>query len=122
MFGVFSAYEQQMIHYWIAGDWQADSKRSPRGALLQRQALFNARRAPQEPSAPQPAETVSGNDFDEELQLLEQQVARLPDRAARMRLLLPLLAPPRHHPPTRQLAPPRAHRPSHCTPPHQTTQ
>jgi len=97
MFGVFSLYEQQMIHDWIAGDWQADGKRSPRGALLQRQALFNARRAPQGPSAPQRVVAASSNDFDEELQLLEQQVARLPDRAARMGLLLPLLAPQRHH-------------------------
>ncbi|MCD1641091.1 iron-containing redox enzyme family protein [Pseudomonas stutzeri] len=97
MFGVFSAYEQQMIHDWIAADWQAEGKRSPRGALLQRQAAFNARRAAPAPTMPQPAEHASGNDFDEELQLLEQQVARLPDRAARMRLLLPLLAPQRHH-------------------------
>ena len=97
MFGVFSAYEQQTIHDWIAGDWQADGKRSPRGALLQRQALFNARRAPQGATGPQSTELAAGNDFDEELQLLEQQVARLPDRAARMRLLLPLLAPQRHH-------------------------
>ncbi|WP_444815458.1 iron-containing redox enzyme family protein [Stutzerimonas frequens] len=97
MFGVFSAYEQQMIHDWIAADWQAERKRSPCGALLQRQAAFNARRAAPAPAMPQPAEHVSGNDFDEELQLLEQQVARLPDRAARMRLLLPLLAPQRHH-------------------------
>lgn len=86
-----------MIHDWIADDWQADGKRSPRGALLQRQALFNGRRTASAPAMPQPAEHVSGNDFDEELQLLEQQVARLPDRAARMRLLLPLLAPQRHH-------------------------
>ncbi|MCQ4304892.1 hypothetical protein C1170_05540 [Stutzerimonas frequens] len=97
MFGVFSAYEQQMIHDWIAADWQAEGKRSPRGALLQRLAAFNARRAAPAPAMPQPAEHVNGNDFDEELQLLEQQVARLPDRAARMRLLLPLLAPQRHH-------------------------
>jgi hypothetical protein len=97
MFGVFSLYEQQMIHDWIADDWQSAGKRSPRGALLQRQALFNGRRAASAPAMPQPVERVGGSDFDEELQLLEQQVARLPDRAARMRLLLPLLAPQRHH-------------------------
>lgn len=65
--------------------------------MLHRQALFNGRRTASAPAMPQPTEHVSGNDFDEELQLLEQQVARLPDRAARMRLLLPLLAPQRHH-------------------------
>lgn len=94
MFGVFSAYEQQMIHDWIAGDWQADGKRSPRSALLKGQARFNARRPAADSTAPQ---ATAGNDFDAELQLLEQQLARQPDRAARMRLLLPLLAPQRHH-------------------------
>ncbi|WP_431978463.1 iron-containing redox enzyme family protein [Pseudomonas phenolilytica] len=94
MFGVFSAYEQQMIHDWIADDWQADGKRSPRSALLKGQARFNARRPAADSTAPQ---ATAGNDFDAELQLLEQQLARQPDRAARMRLLLPLLAPQRHH-------------------------
>ncbi|WP_442965293.1 iron-containing redox enzyme family protein [Pseudomonas sp. FIP_A4] len=94
MFGVFSAYEQQMIHDWIAGDWQADGKRSPRGVLLTSQARFNARRPAADATVPQ---ATAGNDFDAELQLLEQQLARQPDRAARMRLLLPLLAPQRHH-------------------------
>ncbi|MCQ4269050.1 iron-containing redox enzyme family protein [Pseudomonas stutzeri] len=94
MFGVFSTYEQQMIHDWIADDWQADGKRSPRSALLKGQARFNARRPAADSTAPQ---ATAGNDFDAELQLLEQQLARQPDRAARMRLLLPLLAPQRHH-------------------------
>lgn len=83
-----------MIHDWIAGDWHADGKRSPRGALLKGQARFNARRPAADSTAPQ---ATAGNDFDAELQLLEQQLARQPDRAARMRLLLPLLAPQRHH-------------------------
>ncbi|WP_213662286.1 iron-containing redox enzyme family protein [Stutzerimonas stutzeri] len=94
MFGVFSAYEQQMIHDWIAGDWHADGKRSPRGALLKGQARFHTRRPAADSIPPQ---MPAGNDFDAELQLLEQQLARQPDRAARMRLLLPLLAPQRHH-------------------------
>ncbi|WP_370525234.1 iron-containing redox enzyme family protein [Stutzerimonas degradans] len=94
MFGVFSTYEQQMIHDWIADGWQADGKRSPRSALLKGQARFNARRPAADSTAPQ---ATAGNDFDAELQLLEQQLARQPDRAARMRLLLPLLAPQRHH-------------------------
>lgn len=94
MFGVFSAYEQQMIHDWIAGDWHADGKRSPRAALLKGQARFHTRRPAADSIPPQ---MPAGNDFDAELQLLEQQLARQPDRAARMRLLLPLLAPQRHH-------------------------
>ena len=94
MFGVFSAYEQQMIHDWIADDWQADGKRSPRSALLKGQARFNARRPAADSTAPQ---ATAGNDFDAGLQLLAQQLARQPDRGARMRQLLPLLAPQRHH-------------------------
>ena len=37
------------------------------------------------------------SDFDQETQLLEAQLAQLPTREARMRHLLPLLAPSRHH-------------------------
>ncbi|MBE7375293.1 iron-containing redox enzyme family protein [Pseudomonas lopnurensis] len=90
MFGVFSAHEQQLIHAWIAGDWQADGKRSPH------RAPFGAHRQHGRAS-PSPIERPADNDFDEELQLLERQVARQPTREARMRLLLPLLAPQRHH-------------------------
>ena len=37
------------------------------------------------------------SDFDQETLLLEQQLTQLPTREARMRHLLPLLAPTRHH-------------------------
>ena len=97
MFGVFSSHEQQLIHDWIAGDWLAEqSAKSPRPplSLAQRQRQANGR-APEPAAAPLRAE--AGNDFDEEAQQLNQQLARLPSRAARMNHLLPLLAPTRHH-------------------------
>lgn len=100
MFGVFSQYEQQLIHDWIGGDWLAGQP-SLRGQLAQRQSLFAGRRraSPAQPSRPMPAgaSRQPSSDFDSEAQLLDQQLAQLPDRAARMRHLLPLLAPSRHH-------------------------
>ncbi|MBA1185606.1 iron-containing redox enzyme family protein [Stutzerimonas nitrititolerans] len=89
MFGVFSSHEQQLIHDWIAGDWLAEQ--SPKAA-----------KPPLRPAQGQrddrhPQQRRADNDFDQEAQLLEQQLARLPSREARMRHLLPLLAPIRHH-------------------------
>ena len=43
------------------------------------------------------APTAAGGDFDAEAELLERQLAQLPGREARLRHLLPLLAPNRHH-------------------------
>ena len=90
MFGVFSAHEQQLIHDWIAADWQPEGRRSPRGMPF-------ATQHQQQRTQPSSGEHAAGNDFDAELQLLERQLARQPTREARMRLLLPLLAPQRHH-------------------------
>lgn len=95
MFGVFSSYEQQLIHDWIAGDWLA-GQRQPRGPLAQRQALFASRRRAS-PAPGSQATRQPDSDFDSEARALERQLAQLPDRAARMRHLLPLLAPSRHH-------------------------
>lgn len=102
MFGVFSAHEQQLIHDWIAGDWlseQPSTRGKPHPTLAQRRVPFsNRRRAAGEsmkPALVQQGQPV--NDFDQETLLLEQQLAQLPTREARMRHLLPLLAPTRHH-------------------------
>lgn len=93
MFGVFSTHEQQLIHDWIAGDWLAEH-----ATKAGRPQLTLAQRRPS-PSAAGPAvkPPKANNDFDQEAQLLEQQLAKLPSREARMRYLLPLLAPTRHH-------------------------
>ncbi|MEL7560587.1 iron-containing redox enzyme family protein [Stutzerimonas chloritidismutans] len=103
MFGVFSAHEQQLIHDWIAGDWLAEqpaTRGRPHPSLAQRQVPFNTRRRataerPAKPALVQQGTAVS--DFDQEALLLEQQLTQLPTREARMRHLLPLLAPTRHH-------------------------
>ena len=96
MFGVFSSHEQQLIHDWIAGDWLAEQSTKPgrpQLSLAQRQGQASGRGQ----GTAMPAPSEAGNDFDEEAQLLTQQLARLPSRAARMNHLLPLLAPTRHH-------------------------
>ena len=103
MFGVFSAHEQQLIHDWIAGDWLAEqppTRGKPHPSLAQRQVPFSSRRRtsaerPAKPALVQQGQPVS--DFDQETLLLEQQLTQLPTREARMRHLLPLLAPTRHH-------------------------
>ena len=103
MFGVFSGHEQQLIHDWIAGDWLAEqpaTRGKPHPSLAQRQVPFNSRRRmtaerPAKPALVQQDTPVS--DFDQETLLLEQQLTQLPTREARMRHLLPLLAPTRHH-------------------------
>jgi hypothetical protein len=98
MFGVFSAHEQQLIHDWIAGDWlaeQAPTRGKPHPSLAGRRSPFT-RPAPLDRRAPA-ALTACASDFDEETHLLERQLAQLPDRDSRMRHLLPLLAPTRHH-------------------------
>lgn len=104
MFGVFSAHEQQLIHDWIAGDWlseQAPTRGRPHPSLAKRQGQFNGRRRVMSEHSSKPAlvqgEGVAVSDFDQETQLLEQQLAQLPSREARVRHLLPLLAPTRHH-------------------------
>lgn len=91
MFGVFSAHEQQLIHDWMAGDWLAEqqtARAKPNLRLAQRQGRQQTAT---------PARSQPNNDFDQEARLLEQQLAQLPGREARMRHLLPLLSPTRHH-------------------------
>ena len=91
MFGVFSVHEQQLIHDWIAGDWLAEQSPQTGKPHL----LLARRRQPSPGSKVKPPQ--ANNDFDQEAQLLEQELAKLPSREARMRHLLPLLAPTRHH-------------------------
>src|SRR5690606_10583215 len=97
MFGVFSPYELQVIHDWIAGDRVADfpvvaepGSPTPRRAPPTFRAIPRAaaRRAQTGPSVgnlgTQPPEP---NDFDEELRLLEENVARAPSKEHAMALL-----------------------------------
>ncbi|MDH1263519.1 iron-containing redox enzyme family protein [Pseudomonas sp. GD03944] len=88
MFGVFSAFEQQLIHDWIAGDWLSTSaehsvdnpfrKHRPRAALLSEQTT-----------------ATPGSELEREQRLLRAELQCL-DAAQREARLIELLAPVHH--------------------------
>ncbi|WP_166217011.1 iron-containing redox enzyme family protein [Pseudomonas atagonensis] len=85
MFGVFSAYEKQLVHDWIAGDWKPASKTTP----LRRPAIG------------QPLIEVPEQDAD--VQQLNATLQGL-DGYAQIAALIPWLAPARHAHPAGLLA------------------
>lgn len=99
MFGVFSAYEQQVIYDWIAGDWLASdagvSTASKLSASTPRPPIsFEDKQRFLHGAA---AQTASGTDFDSELRALENELIASPDTAASMQTLIALMSPSRHH-------------------------
>lgn len=105
MFGVFSAYEQQVLADWIASDPAGQAATQPRVAS------FRARQRAMEPPAAGKArhaprtliryhyegadgEHAAGDDL---LRSLEQAVALAPTKADAMALLIEQMAPDRHH-------------------------
>ena len=85
MFGVFSAYEKQLVHDWIAGDWQPANK----PAALRRHAASNA--------------PIEVPEQDPDVQILNQALQGQ-DTHAQMATLIPWLAPARHAHPAGLLA------------------
>ncbi|CEA06426.1 hypothetical protein BN1049_02814 [Pseudomonas saudimassiliensis] len=82
MFGVFSGYELQLLHDWIAGEWAA----------------------PTSPRRPQPAPPMATtDDFAEEQSLLRQQLNALPAEE-QMAALIELMGPATHYTPAGLLA------------------
>ncbi|USX24871.1 iron-containing redox enzyme family protein [Oxalobacteraceae bacterium OTU3CINTB1] len=108
MFGVFSAYEQQILSDWIAtvpGEPTAPAARTPSFRARQR-ALdtlglhHSPRSGPMRGVIRHHATDASANDDDEaigELRQLELQVASMGNKQAAMRLLQSLMTPARHH-------------------------
>jgi hypothetical protein len=85
MFGVFSTRQRQLIYDWIAGDW------TRRGDTAD----------PVRPCSSRPPRSSTGSvapddNFDAEIRLLKRRLAGEPDRGARLRMLVPLLAPALH--------------------------
>jgi hypothetical protein len=112
MFGVFSGYEQQLIHDWIAGDLvHAGGKSTEKGervsVMPKREMSFRAKQRQQEALCQQASgdfQTVALNsptaevsDFDSEEALLEQRLACQPTRSAGMALLIERMSPANHH-------------------------
>ena len=114
MFGVFSAYELQVIHDWIANDAATAAASASQGTAGPRQLSFKARtrlqeslarREPPAPTAPFP-EVFRDNehdnqysDFDQEAHQLEQRLRRSSSHDERMGLLADLMSPALHHTP-----------------------
>jgi hypothetical protein len=117
MFGVFTAYEQQVIYEWISGDMAASANRS--GPGRPQQLTYKAKRRlletlGQNPSRrPHPAtargvirrhvlndDAANGNgpdEFNADLRMLEETLASLSSKEETMAMLAQLMAPSTHH-------------------------
>ena len=99
MFGVFNAYEQQVLYDWIAGDWVAADAKVATGI----KAFGSTPRAPISFEDKQrflhgaPPQTARESDFDSELRALETELIASPDTQATMQTLIDLMSPSRHH-------------------------
>ena len=115
MFGVFNAYERQLMHDWIAGDWMSGAASTEEGGPP-RQLSFRAQRSLHEipgqgKRMPPQGSTLRGvirthmpcridddeDDFNVELRQLEQRLAALPGRDEMMAMLAGLMSPAKHH-------------------------
>ena len=92
MFGVFSAYEQQVIFDWIAGEKVSDYVFSPPSrSRLTFEAKHRFRHATQSP------QMMAGGDFDAEERLVEERFASAPSQVEAMAGLIALMSPELHH-------------------------
>ncbi len=94
MFGVFSAYEKQVIYDWIAGD----ALNSPELARAARAAgSFEAKQRLRASAAAPDNEGGSGSDFDDEVNALHHQLASVRSQEEEVELLISLMSPAMHH-------------------------
>ena len=101
MFGVFNAYEKQVIYDWIQGDATTDND-GPRPQSQAGQLTFRARQRllrTLEPHAASDDGSTLSDETDADVCALEAQLARAQSRQEIMSLLLPLMAPAMHHTP-----------------------
>jgi len=122
MFGVFSPYELQVMHDWIAGDvvqqfsaYDGDASGAGRAtALAGARAMPRGRRYRSrlagasdagafDTAAAQPRDE-NGDDFDAELRLLRHNVARAGSKEDAMELLADMIGPATHHTPAGLMA------------------
>ncbi len=92
MFGVFSAYEQQVIHDWIVGDAQDRLAGSLKPVRLSRLPFDVKQRLREEMSG---SAAPRDTDFDAEVRALEENLST--DREAMMATLIALMSPALHH-------------------------
>ena len=84
MFGVFSDYELQLLHDWIAGEWQCTA---PNRRPARRNSLSESR-----------ADTMTSESHRQEEVTLQKKLSTLPE-GERNRHLIDLMAPSRHFTP-----------------------
>ncbi|MFA7391820.1 MAG: iron-containing redox enzyme family protein [Pigmentiphaga sp.] len=120
MFGVFNAYERQLIHDWIAGDslsassLASDPYRNRERSSAAWRKRANACPGPEfgeelrftddGPRSSGFAALLPPDDVREETRLLRDTLAKAKNRAAAMDLLVPWLSPVHHHTPAGLLA------------------
>jgi hypothetical protein len=112
MFGVFSAYEQQVLHDWIADGWEGAQRRQI--SFRARQRLMETLGEPTPGNwhavrgvLRNPAQRSTAddqNDFNVELRTLEETLAGMDSREEAMRLLTQLMSPASHHSPAGLMA------------------
>ncbi|MDF2440638.1 MAG: hypothetical protein JWN98_1622 [Abditibacteriota bacterium] len=98
MFGVFSAYEQQVIYDWIAGDADRSTFEARMPAVKRPQLSFEDKQRFRSTSQGSSCITrFSDNDFDIEGRLLEKDIACAVDQEEVMSTLVSLMSPANHH-------------------------
>jgi hypothetical protein len=94
MFGVFNAYEQQVIYDWIAADANRsdfDPKALPQFNALTSEAKQKLRYEAAQQNSP------SDDDFDAEVRALQRDLAKAPTQSATVQKLITLMSPALHH-------------------------
>ena len=92
MFGVFNAYELQIIYDWIAGA-------RPQVPTSMNRRYRNRRQSPESTSQDICEGKAYSDEFSAESDLLTDKLAHAPDKNAFMDLLVPWLSPIYHHTP-----------------------
>ncbi|PQV63555.1 Iron-containing redox enzyme [Abditibacterium utsteinense] len=96
MFGVFSAYEQQVIYDWIAGNAAQEKFAKVAGAShLSPEAKHRLLDAVQAHTTQAPK--VGADDFDAEVRILEQNLTSATGPEDAMSKLIALMSPANHH-------------------------
>lgn len=99
MFGVFSAYEKQVIYDWILDEADA-GETGPRPLTFRaRQRLMRTLEPLADDVSSEPADDGEDNEFNADLQALEAQLALLRSKDETMAVLTGLMSPTRHHTP-----------------------